>query len=300
MKKILITGGSGKLGSYTAAQAAAAGWDTYALYSSHPVEIPGCTMIQADIRNGDEIMQVVSNIHPDAIIHTAAMAKPDECERSKTDTYAVNVTGTTNIISAAESVDAFITYVSTDLIFNGNNSPHKTDDTPGPVNYYGMTKLAGETAVQAARVPWSIVRTSVIYGPRKFAFQESFTDRIVELLSAGKPMAAFVDQYRAAIPVWNLADAILEIASRQLTGAYHVACPELTTRFQFARRVAQEFGLDRLLVEPIYMDSAVQEARRPKMLALDMISTASTLKTPLLTFEEGIHELKKRMEDVGP
>jgi dTDP-4-dehydrorhamnose reductase len=74
-----------------------------------------------------------------------------------------------------------------------------------------------------------------------------------------------------------------------------VVCPEPSTRFQFARRVAREFGLDESLIAPIYMDENPSIAPRPKALVLDTISSQRRLKTRFLGFEEGIIELKKRM-----
>lgn len=283
------------LGSYAATQAVARGWEVMATYSAHQVEIPGCTMVQADIRNLADISQVIESFRPEVVINTAAIVKPDLCEQRKSDGFAVNVLGTQNVIAATERVGAHLTHISTDLVFNGEHGPHLPDASPSPVNYYGMTKVAAEAAIMAARVSCAVVRTSIIFGPRRFPHLESFSDKVIESLSAGKPMAAYVDQYRPAVPAWNLADAVLEIADRRLTGVFHVVCPELTTRYQFARRIAQVFELDGSLIEPIYMDASQLGARRPKLLALDTVSTARTLRTPLLTFAEGIRELKKRM-----
>lgn len=292
--KILITGGSGMLGSYTATQASEAGWECWATYVGHPIELPGCRMVRMDIRNSAETLAVMEDIRPDAVIHTAALVKPDECEQRKDLAFAVNTLGAVNVISAAEKVGAHLVHISTDLVFSGERNPYKTDDTPGPVNYYALTKVAAESAVHASHLNWAIVRTSIIYGARKFPHLESFSDKVIETLKAGKTINAYEDQYRAPIPAWNLADVLLEIADRRLTGIFHAVCPEPSTRYQFARKVAEVFGLDTGLIKPMSMDEVHAPARRPKMLVLDTLSTQGVLNTRLLGFEEGIVQLAER------
>ena len=290
--RVLITGGSGMLGSYVAAQAVERGWKTWATYSGHPVELPGVRMIPLDIQDAAEVAKAVRDIEPEVIIHTAALVKPDECEQHKDTAFAINTLGTVNVISAAEQAGAHLVHVSTDLVFNGERNPYKTDDIPGPVNYYALTKVAAETAIYASRLNWAIVRTSIIYGPRKFPFLESFSDKVIESLRAGKTMSAFTDQRRSPIPAWNLADACLEIAERRLTGIYHAVCPESSTRYEFARKVAEVFGLDADLIKPMSMDEVETLARRPKTLILDTSSISEALNTRLLGFEEGIASLR--------
>lgn len=284
------------LGSYTATQAAERGWDVWATYSAHEVELPGVSMIQLDLSDLDRTVGAVERIRPDAIIHTAANAKPDDCELHKDRAFSANVTSAQNIFSAAEGVGAHIVHVSTDLVFNGEDNPYKTNDTPGPVNYYALTKLAAEVALFASSTTWAIARTSIIFGPRKFPFLASFSDNVIDSLKAGKTVNAFEDQVRAPIPAWNLADVLLEIADRRLTGIYHAVCPESCTRLAFAQKLAEVFDLDASLLNPTAMDDVQTPARRPKMLVLDTLSTQAALNTRLLSYEEGILSLPSHQD----
>ena len=282
------------LGSYAATQAAEKGWETWATYSGHPVELPGVRMIPLDIRDAAEVAKAVHDIKPDAIIHTAALVKPDECEQHKDTAFAINTLGTVHVISAAEQAGARLVHVSTDLVFNGERNPYKTDDIPGPVNYYARTKVAAETAIYASHLDWAIARTSIIYGPRVFPHLNSFSDKVIETLRAGKTINAYTDQRRCPIPAWNLADVLLEIAERGLTGVFHAVCPESSTRYEFAVNVAEVFGLDRALIVPKTMDEIPTLARRPRSLILDTLSTQQALNTRLFGFEEGILGLLNR------
>ena len=287
------------LGSYTAAQSVRrgeGGWETYAAYSAHPVELPGCRMIQLDIRDPGSVSDAMAEIRPDVVIHSAAAVRPDACEQQKADAFGINVLGTYNVLAAAKQVSAHLVHVSTDLVFNGEHNPFRPEDPVCPVNYYGLTKAAAEAAVVTADTDWAIVRTTTLYGPRMFPNLNSFSDKVIESLRSGQPVLGYVDEYRPSVPVWNVADVLLEIAERRLTGIYHAVSPDVTTRYQFARKIAEAFGLDESLIKPVSMAEAGVIALRPKVLILDISETASTLTTRLLGFEEGIRELLKRQE----
>lgn len=294
MPKLLVTGGSGMLGSYTATKAAA-GWDVTATYSGNAVDLPGVRVERLDISDAARVSEAVGRVRPDVIIHTAAQAKPDVCEENKRLAWDTNVVGTDNLARAAECVCAHFVHVSTDLVFSGEHSPYSEDDPLSPPNYYGLTKAAAEAAVLASEIDIAIVRTSIIYGPRMFPNLNSFSDRIVESLRAGKPMTAFTDQRRCPIPAWNLAEVLLEIAERRLTGVFHAACPESSTRYEFAVKVAATFGLDASLIVPATMDLAPSPAYRPNILILDTSATQARLSTRLLGSEEGIGELRSKV-----
>ncbi|MHB1001063.1 MAG: SDR family oxidoreductase [Armatimonadota bacterium] len=295
MAKLLVTGSSGFLGSYTAMQGVKTGWDTWAGYSSHPVEIPGCSMIKLDICDEIETMRIISEIKPDVIIHSAAIPRPDLCEERKDLAFAVNTLGTFNIAVAAETTGAHLVHVSTDMVFQGDKAPYNEDDPLSPPNYYGLTKAGAESAVYASGANRAIVRTTTLYGPRTFPNQESFTDKLIESLRDGREMPTFVNQYRPAIPVWNVAEALVEIAERRMEGIYHVVCPDITTRYQVGLKIAELFDLDASLIKPVSVDDVEFKARRPKMLAIEPTATIRALNTRILTFEEGIIELRKRM-----
>ncbi|MDI6828042.1 MAG: SDR family oxidoreductase, partial [Armatimonadota bacterium] len=262
MKKLFVTGGSGILGSYVAVQGAEKGWDVTASYGRNAIELPGCRTVHLNLADGEHVLDVINNAAPDVIIHTAAQAKPDVCEENKRLAFESNVIGTFNVLCAAEKIGAHFIHISTDTIFNGEKNPYKENDPPTPPNYYGLTKAAAEAAVMASSTSWAIVRTSIIFGPRKFPFQESFSDKVIDALKAGKKISAYVDQYRCPIPAWNLADACLEIAERRLTGIFHIECPNVVSRLEWALKIAEVFGLPASLIEPIYMDSSPGIAKR--------------------------------------
>lgn len=295
MGRIFITGGSGLLGCHVATQAVECGWDTWATYSGHPVDIPSCRTVNIDIRNQSGLCRLVSDAQPDVILHSAAIAGIEDCEEDKGNAFKINVQGTCNIIAAAEQVRAHLIFISTGAVFNGERNPFKEDDSLSPVNYYGLTKASAEAAVYASCIDWAIVRTSVIYGPSGLPHRQSYSDAIISRLKAGEILDMPADRYRPAVPVWSLGEALLEIAERKLTGVYHAASPDTTSGYQFALGLADVFGMDRSLVKPSFKDTEESNIRSPKVLILDTARTSKILATRFPGFRQGIVELRKRM-----
>src|SRR5262245_41359992 len=104
MRRILITGGGGFLGSVLGKtlsmrhQVHTAHWSSQAA----PFGLP----VQLDIRDVEQVARVFTTARPDCVIHTAALTKPDYCETRPEETRAVNVTGTRNIVEQCKAVGA--------------------------------------------------------------------------------------------------------------------------------------------------------------------------------------------------
>lgn len=282
------------LGSWTAAKSVELGWETWATYAAHPVEIPGCRMLRVDITDSEQVRNAVGSVGPDAVIHCAAQVRPDVCEIHKSEAFASNVTGTVNVKAACEEVGCHLIFVSTDLVFSGEHNPYSEVDLLSPPNYYGLTKVAGETAVYTADTSWAIARTSTIYGPRMFPHLNSYSDKVIEALQAGRKVPSFTDQRRCAVLVWNVADVLLEIAGRRLSGIFHAVAPDSCTRYEFALKIAEVFGLDPEFIDACSQYSVEAAAYRPETIILDTTSTAEALNTRLIGWEEGIQELFSR------
>lgn len=294
--RLLITGGSGLLGSNLAFMAAGEGMATHAAYYSYPVKIAGAATFSLNITQASDVFQKIEKIRPDIIIHTAAITNPDVCEEDKDLAYRVNVTGTENLVQAAKITRTKFIYLSTDLVFNGCSSFYREDDTPDPLSYYARTKLEGEKIVAANSKIYCIVRTAVIYGP---SIQGgSFSEWIIQKLKEGKQVPLFVDQFRSPILVTNLARALLEICRRDITGLYHLGGADRINRLDFGRILAREYGFSETNLSPVAMDDFGFKAPRPKDCSFDISRAKKTFQVRFLGAKEGISRLKE-LEDEG-
>jgi dTDP-4-dehydrorhamnose reductase len=78
--------------------------------------------------------------------------------------YLVNVESTVQLLINSEDLKSFFIFLSTDFVFDGERGMYIEEDEPGPVNYYGCTKLEAEEAVKEYEYGWAIVRTVLVYG----------------------------------------------------------------------------------------------------------------------------------------
>src|SRR5581483_5276147 len=102
-----------------------------------------------DVTDQRAVTAALAASRPAVVIHAAAMADVDACEREPERAEAVNARGTAHVADACASLGARLIYVSTDYVFDGEAGPYREDDPPQPLSVYGRTKLAGERAAAA-------------------------------------------------------------------------------------------------------------------------------------------------------
>jgi len=285
--RVLVTGGSSTPGYRIVQEFARAGYRVVAQYNEHEIpEINGIERVRVDFRESSKIVDLVNNFKPDIIIHTAAIGDVDKCEIEKELAWKVNVEATLTFTKAASKLNAFLLYLSTDYVFDGERGLYKEDDVPNPVNYYGLTKLIAENIIKSALSKYSIIRTSQIYG---FGLgRVNFARAVVESLSNGQKVRALVDQWLSPTLNTLLAKVVREIIEIEYTGIIHVA-GERINRYDFARAIAKKFGLDEKLIEAITMRDIQFKTRRPRDSSLDVSKAKSIVKTDFYTLENSLN-----------
>jgi len=291
--RILITGGSGLLGSKIAEIAVQKGYDVYSCYNMHesmfgfPVKLDICDKTAAN--------KVFREVNPEVVIHAAALTNVDKCEEDKPLAWKINVDGTRNICELTNKHGAFMIYVSTDYVFSGEKGLYKETDETDPINYYGIAKLEGENTVKTMLDEWAIARPSVIYGSTPAAGKVNFALWVLEKLKREQPIRIITDQYVSPTLNTNLADMILEVAERRLTGTYHLAGATPINRYRFAQLLAEKFELDKNLIEPARSEEMKWKAKRPKNTSLNVEKATRTLRNKPLKIEEAISRLKEEI-----
>ena len=140
--KVLVTGANGFTGQHLVKTLVGKGFEVIAT-SRDASRLPSYNNLTyynielTDVRNVENLFDLT---RPSAVIHTAAMSKPDECAANPSLCNANNIEATQHLLDAATKVGTqHFVYLSTDFIF-GEGGPHAEDDVPAPLNLYGASK----------------------------------------------------------------------------------------------------------------------------------------------------------------
>ena len=191
--KVLLTGGSGFLGSWVAEQLTAEGHAVRALVrptsDKRALEkLPGVEFATGAVEERRSLTAAVAGV--DAIVHAAGIVKA----RKPADFFAVNAQGTKNLLDAALArggIRRFV-YVSSLAAMgpSADGQPLSESAEPRPVTHYGRSKLEAERAVLAVggRMPVTVIRPPMIYGPRDretLAFFTSIQNGVLPMMGDG-------------------------------------------------------------------------------------------------------------------
>ena len=297
MKRVLLVGGSGMLGSNIVVSNSA--FDLYPTYLRNRIAHPRA--LRLDISDRDSVLKRVEAIKPEVIVHAGGMTKPTACEKEPAVARRVNVEGTAHLVEAARSVGARFIFLSSDLVFDGSAERYDEDSPTHPLSIYGQTKVEGEELVRTGSEDFAIVRTTVMYGwsSRHTESMAEWILRELQQRTKSRELNMYRDQYRHFILINDLVAAIFELVGMQspLNETIHVAGPELLNRYEFAKRLAQTFGLPEANIRSIPFDSTPQAAFTPKRLSLDTSKVARILRTPISGVDDGLRAMVALAEE---
>lgn len=287
--KVLITGGSSLLGK-ALADTAPESIDLHSTWFTNYV--PGCAY-HLDIGNKSQVAYIFERVKPDVVIHCAAVGSVDYTENHFTETRQVNVLGTENVLRAAQDFKALFVYISTNAVFDGSAPPYDETRPRQPVNRYGSIKREAENLIMATR-NWLIIRPFMLYGWPYHGGRSNWFVTILAKLEKGETVKLVDDTYWQPSLAEDVAGAIWQLsqsAQRGVTEVYHVASDERVSLYEFGLKIAEVWGYDVALIQPIKSSSLKGIAPRPQdtTFRLDKIHK---LGVKLRGIEEGLKVLK--------
>ena len=261
--RLLITGAAGQVGAHLVDTAGGGG------------AVTALDRAALDVTSYDEVRRAVAAHRPDVVINAAAFTAVDRAETAEAAAFAVNRDGAETVALACAEAGAALVHLSTDYVFDGRKGePYVETDPVSPLNVYGASKAAGESAVREALERHVIVRTAWVFSERPPNFV-----RTILRLAAEREVLEVVDDQRGH-PTWagDVARACLTIARRladgdDVAGTVHYAGAPSTTWHGLAEAVveaARERGGVRVRrVEPVPTSAMPRPAPRPPCVELD-------------------------------
>lgn len=247
----LVIGASGLVGG---ALLRAIGSDATGTYRDRPA--PGLRHL--DVRDALELDAALADVAPSIVFFPAADPNVDWCEMHPAEAHAANVDIALRALAQTRAAGARFVFFSTDYVFDGEAGPYREDAPVWPLSVYARHKLEVEEQVLGAG--GTVIRTTTVFGAEQPP-GKNFVLRLVARLRAGE--MATIPRDQLSTPTWSDELARASVAVAERGGVWHVAGPDLLARHEFARLVANVFGLDPSLIRPIPTSQLQQAARRP-------------------------------------
>jgi dTDP-4-dehydrorhamnose reductase len=255
--RILVTGAAGQLGSALVAR-----------FASRAHHVVGCTRADLDVTRHADVLRVVAEVRPDALVNCAAYNDVDGAEDDATTALEVNACAVRSLARAARERDAILVHYSTDFVFEGEPSrtvPYTEEDRPNPQSVYGCSKLLGEWFAADAPRHYVFRVESLFGGPAA----RSSVDKILGALAAGREARVFVDRVVSPSFVEDVGAATEAALARGIPhGLYHCGNGGGTTWHDLGREIALRGGWDERLLVPVRAAAVALKAKRPQFAAL--------------------------------
>jgi dTDP-4-dehydrorhamnose reductase len=295
---ILVTGASGLLGANFVSVARKHDRHLVALTHRHSLPDNEVQSVTIDLTDQQEVKQLIHDLRPAWILHCAALTNVDLCEEQPEIAMQVNTTASRNLAREAKMVDAGLVYISTDSVFDGEKGQYSEEDQPNPLNVYGRSKLAGETAVIEELEKSLVIRTN-IYG-WNVQKKLSLAEWMLTKLEAGETLPGFEDVVFSPILVNDLSEILISMMDRRLKGVYHVAGSESCSKYQFALSLADVFGLDGGVIQRTSIAGAGLKAPRPRKTSLSTVKASEAIGQPMPDLLSGLRHFKSLRGSLYP
>lgn len=279
IKKILVTGGDGQLG--TCLKKASKELDD-------SFEFVYATIQDLDITNKQEVLEYFKKHNFNYCINCAAYTAVDKAEAEKEIAYKVNAVGAENIAKACLKSNTTLIHISTDFVFDGETTKQYQElDKTNPISVYGLTKLQGEQKIAAILPNHFIIRTSWLYSE----FANNFVKTMIRLGKERDTLSVVADQIGSPTYAVDLAHVIIEIIKHKKTdyGLYHYSNQGAISWYDFAKKI---FELSNITLElsPIKTEAYPTPARRPKYSVMDKSKINTKLGVKTINWETSLEK----------
>jgi dTDP-4-dehydrorhamnose reductase len=255
-----------------------------------------------DILKNFAVEEKIKKSSAEVVLHFAAKTDVDGCEKDKIqgikgDAWKINVDGTKNIVSSCQKFKKKLIYISTDFVFDGENTPqegYSEDNMPNPVNWYARTKYEGEKIVQSAHIPWIILR--IAYPFRANYPKMEYVRNILTRLKENREVFAVTDHFFTPTFIDDLGNALDVLIKNNATGIYHAVGKQSVSPYKVAQLIANVFNLNASFIHQTTRKQFFKDrAQRPFNTSLKN-DKIGKFAINMHTFEEGLQEIKRQIE----
>lgn len=261
MKKILVTGGSGTVGTELKKQLRQ--WDGYeSVFFSHH---------ESDVLNFPRAKDILTDYKPDIIIHLAAKTDVDWCEENPEQCYKINVVGVENIAKIAKELNAVFIYPSSFYVYSGEKDLPYDDRIDKPcldkiLGVYAKSKFLGEEVVRKILQKYFIVRFGALFGGGRK--DKKFVKKVLDLTKKKKIIRMVDDRITVPSSVKDTVTNLIRLIQTDKYGTYNMVGHGQASYYEYAKAILNYAGIDNVKIIPIKSNSFKEKALRARNLSI--------------------------------
>lgn len=279
--KILVTGVSGQLGC-----------DVRDELQKRGNEVLAPSSKEFNVTDMNRVFDYLDAERPDAVIHCAAYTAVDKAQEESFKCHDINASGTRTLAKNCGRMDIPLLYVSTDYVFDGSGeAPFEVTSKKGPLNEYGLSKLAGEEAVKMFCQKYFIVRTSWVFGMNG----NNFVKTILKIADTKDAITVVDDQIGSPTYTKDLAVLLCDMIESGKYGVYHATNDGFCSFCEFAEKIIEYSGRSTRII-PIPSEKYKTPATRPKNSRLSKQSLTDAGFELLPTWQDALRRYIAELE----
>ncbi|ASV29638.1 dTDP-4-dehydrorhamnose reductase [Maribacter cobaltidurans] len=258
IKKVLVTGASGQLGTTIKSM-------RHRVEGSLQFEFTDSDDL--DITSLESVKEFFGQKGFDYCINCAAYTQVDKAEEDSETALKINEEGVKNLAQVCHQSNTILLHVSTDFVFDGRkNVPYLETDRANPVSVYGHSKFKGEQQIVRNMDRYFIIRTSWLYS----AHGHNFFKSMLKYGKERKELSVVFDQVGTPTSAHDLVEVLIMMITNEVDnyGIYHYSNEGVASWYDFASAI---FEINDIAVDlkPIRSKDYPLPAERPAYSVMD-------------------------------
>jgi dTDP-4-dehydrorhamnose reductase len=279
VKRVLITGGNGQLGTDLTEQL------------EGRAEVKARSHAELDIADDAAVAKAVEGT--DVVFNCAAYHNVDLCETEEEMSFRINAVAVKRMAQACTAAGAKLVHFSTNYVFDGRREePYSEYDLPSPRSVYAQSKLAGEYAALTYADKALVIRGSGLYGLHGSGQKGgNFVTRVLTRAREGQQMRMVADQRLQPTFTHDLATAVIDAVDTEADGLLHLTAAGACSWLEFTQAIFEIAGLD---VEIEAIETAAGGTDRPRNGVLARSRADELGLTPLRDWRAALEDYMQR------
>jgi len=246
--RILVVGGDGKIGS-----------QLVKIYEDSLISVQQTTrhIEKVNERNlfldlsHDTVSWALPYPKIDIVFFCASLTSIDYCEKEPEISKRINVENTLKLINRFSDSGAFIVYISSNAVFNGEKPFSDINETLDPKTEYGKQKAIVESELLRLGNGIAVVRLGKVITP-----DMPLIINWVSKLEKGDSISAFFDMFMAPVTIKFAVDLLIKIAQTKMSGIVQGSANRDISYVEAANYLAKKMGVSTSLVKQLSYKSA--------------------------------------------